>query len=92
MYEKEIKKNDINHINTKKVLNIFKKTLNVKLNSLKDKKLIKQLKLNYHPKWDSLAHSKLLNNIEKNFKIKIDERNITNFSTFESTLWYINKI
>ena len=54
-------------------------------------KLIKQLRLNDHPKWDSLAHSKLLSIIEKNFKIKIDEKNITNFSTFENTLWYINK-
>ena len=61
------------------------------MENLKNKKLIKQLRLNYHPKWDSLAHSKLLSIIEKNFKIKIDEKNITNFSTFENTLWYINK-
>lgn len=87
-----VKKNDINISNTKKILKIFKNNFNLKFSSLNNKKFIKQLKLNHYPKWDSLAHAKLLGSIEKSFKIKIDENNISNFSSFEGTLSYINKI
>jgi methionyl-tRNA formyltransferase len=89
-FQKKENKTTFNELKSNKLIKIFNNVL--KINFVKNKNYnLNNIFLNNHPKWDSMAHVKLLSDIEKKMKIKIDEKNIDQFSSLRLILNYFNK-
>ena len=73
----------------KLILEILRKELKIsskEINELIKTKNQSQLALGVHPKWDSLNHVRILTKLEKNFNLKIDEKNVGNFSSYKQII------
>lgn len=78
----------------KLIIKIFKKRLNLTSKEEMDiqNNKLKNFELGTHQNWDSIQHVIIISDIEKKLKIKINEKNFTNFTNLKKIFIFLKII